>query len=312
MNVRFMNLIFVVLGLLTACGDDFEPGYRVTDFRLLAVAADLPLAFPGETVKLTTLFHEPFGRPITWAWTTCPLPADTTLFGCLGRISELTSRGQAPPIVQGVGLSTFEVPIPADILDGVPAVARANATVGVLTAACPGELSTRPPETVGRGELPFRCVDAITREELTYDRFVVSVKRINLRTTERNALPVVSSVLFDGQPWNEGEVREVNACDFDTNTFDDCKGEKHRIASVTPPNTAESGTTEAGAPFTESVVLWYYATEGAFEFALKTTDEPETQWAARSTSRGRTLDLWFVIRDDRGGVSWTTRQVRVR
>ena len=51
------------------------------------------------------------------------------------------------------------------------------------------------------------------------------------------------------------------------------------------------------------------------EFALivdKLGREPKNGWVARRGASGQTLSLWFVARDDRGGVSWTTRQVQVK
>ncbi|MEY4549686.1 MAG: hypothetical protein RL685_5881, partial [Pseudomonadota bacterium] len=53
-------------------------------------------------------------------------------------------------------------------------------------------------------------------------------------------------------------------------------------------------------------------TDGIFEDEVRIAEEPETTWVARSGSSGSTVTLWFVARDDRGGVSWTTRRVSVR
>lgn len=306
-----MKRMLVALGLVAAC-TEFEPVSRIVDFRLIAVKADQPFAAPGETVKITTLFSEPFARPITWAWTTCPLPRDTTVNACLARIAELTQLGQAPPVTTGPDLPAFDVTVPANILEGVPADARSSAIIGVLTVACPGTLATKELSALRTGELPFICTEAGTGAVLPFERFVVSVKRIYLNVRDRNQNPPITNVTWDGMPWNEGEVREANVCDFDSNMFGDCTGEKHSLAATTPPESREQGTGESGTPFREDLVYQYYASEGVFEFEAKTFDSPATQWAARRQSRGRLVDMWFVARDNRGGVSWTTRQVRVR
>lgn len=298
----------------TACGAEFDPASRVNDFRLLAVQADKPYAAPGERVELTTLSSEPFGRPVTWGWATCVKPDATTVTACLAKIiADARATGQIP-LTMGQGLSSFGTTIPANVLDGVPAAAASNVLVGILTVACPGPLSVRDPRTLGLGELPFRCLDANTAEELTFDRWVVSVKRIYVRRTERNQNPQVSAVTWDGLPWAEGDVKEVAACkNSPMHALDDCDGgEKHALSVVVPPEAAESGIGESGNPFVEDVVVQYYASDGLFEFDGRTRETPETKWAARASSVGKEQTLWFVVRENRGGVSWTTRRVRVR
>lgn len=167
----------VLLGLAAvACGEDFAPASRVDDFRIMAVRADRPYAAPGERVELTTLSHEPFGRPITWAWATCEKPLDTKAVACIAKIVETAQATGQIPLTMGLGMSTFGPTIPANILDGVPTAAAGNVHVGILTVACPGTLSVGDPHTLGQGELPFRCVDANTAQELTFDRYVVSVR----------------------------------------------------------------------------------------------------------------------------------------
>jgi hypothetical protein len=311
----FLALFVVGLfGMPIACGSEFEPVSRVTDFRLIAVRADKPYAAPGERVELSTLSHEPFGRPITWAWTTCVAPRDTTVNACLAKIAEDAATSGAPPALTVGPMSTFATTIPANILDGVPPATRNNVLVGVITVACPGALTLKDIVGLPRGELPFRCVEAGSAEELPYDRYAVSVKRIYVRQVDRNQNPSLGAITWDGAPWAEDDVKEVVPCaNSPINVFDDCSGgEKHEIAAWIPPEAVESGVSETGAPFTEDMVAQYYASEGLFEFGSRTRELPVTRWVARSVAAGKELTLWFVVRENRGGVSWTTRRVRVR
>jgi hypothetical protein len=299
---------------VTACGETFDPASRISDLRLIAVQADKPYAAPGERVELTTLSHEPFGRPITWGWATCVKPDETTVAACLAKIVEDARATGQLPLTMGPGLSSFATTVPADVLDGVPQAAAGNVLVGVLTVACPGALSVRDPRTLARGELPFRCLDASTAEELTFDRYAVAVKRIYVRRVDRNLNPPPPAVTWDGLPWAEGDVKEVAACkNSPTRAIDDCDGgERHDLSAVVPSEAAESGMSELGAPFAEDVVIQYYASDGLFESDGRTREEPRTKWAARASSIGKEQTLWFVVRENRGGVSWTMRRVRVR
>jgi hypothetical protein len=59
-------------------------------------------------------------------------------------------------------------------------------------------------------------------------------------------------------------------------------------------------------------VVQYYGTDGLFENAVRISAKPETGFAARKDDHGKTITLWFVLRDDRGGVSWATRKLTVK
>jgi hypothetical protein len=314
-RLGFAAVVVSSFAFTLACGEEFDPGSRVTDFRLLVVKADKPYAAPGEEVQLTTLHHEPFGRPITWAWTTCVKPRDTTVNACLAKIAEdAQASGSPPSVAGGPGESTFKTTIPANVLDGVDPRAIGNVLVGVLTVGCPGSLSTKDLAATSPGDLPFRCLDAGSGEELPYDRYVVSVKRIYVRRTDRNQNPSVGIVTWDGVPWAEDDVKEVTPCsNSPVTTYDDCSGgDEHELAVLVPPEAVESGASELGAPFAEDLVIQYFATEGMFEFDARTRERPITSWKARQAAAGKEQTLWFIVRENRGGVSWTTRKVRVR
>ena len=76
-------------------------------------------------------------------------------------------------------------------------------------------------------------------------------------------------------------------------------------------DSVEAGIAEDGVPFTEQVILEYYASAGTFEHEVKIAADPETGFIARKADSGQDLTLWFVAHDDRGGQSWTQRSVHV-
>lgn len=298
------------LALLTGCGADFDPGYRVTSLRVLAVQADAPFAKPGETVTLSALSYDPQGRTVNWAWATCVNPSASTVEGCLAKINaDSAATGVSPIAAQGPGLDTFSYTVPSDALDALPAAARPSAVIGILNVACPGDLSLEP----GAADLPFRCTDSSTGRVLGGDEYIVGLKRISVRSSDRNQNPSIAKITFDGADWPEDEVKTVTACDTDGNVYSKCSASsKHQLAAVITPDSAESGTTEFGASFNEQVVVEYYATEGVFENAVKLAESPETGWAARGNASGEELRIWFVVHDDRGGAAWGARGLRVQ
>ena len=85
----------------------------------------------------------------------------------------------------------------------------------------------------------------------------------------------------------------------------------HPVSANAAPGSAESGVDSFGVHFDEQVIVEYYATEGSFADSVRIASDPETKWAAREESAGRTVTMWMVLRDDRGGVDWASRTVTV-
>ena len=311
MKAKILSSVVALL-TLAGCDPDFDPGSNVSSLRVLAVQADNPFAAPGETVHLTATSYDPAEREITWAWAECSNPASSSVDACLAEIALTTIETGAPPLIAtGVGLDNVDVTIPADALAGLSAEALPNALTGVLSVACPGTLEMGISDSTG-GVLPFRCTDD-TGAELGLHDNIVGIKRVFVRSTDRNQNPVIGSITFDGEPWAEDDVKEVDSCNTDDFTFDDCKGEgDHRIAATVTPESFETGVDEFGRDFAEELVVQHYATEGIFEYDVRIAELPETRWVARQSASGQELRLWFVARDDRGGVTTAQRRVRVR
>lgn len=301
---------FLGLSGLLGCAADFDPASRVNTFRVMGQEMDAPFAKPGETVNVKSLSYDPQGRTVTWAWSACVNPTASTVEGCLAKIAEdSAATGASPILAQGPGLSSLSYTVPANTLDSLPEAARQSALVGILSIACPGDLSFEQQSN----ELPFACKETGTGRVLALDEYVVGLKRIQVRSADRNQNPQIEQVLFDGQEWPEDEVKEVLACNTDGNDYTVCDSKtQHQIAARPTAASVESGRTEFGVDFTEQVIIEYYATEGVFENEIKIADEPATGWAARKSASGKDLTLWMVVHDDRGGATWAERHVHVQ
>ncbi len=261
--------------LAVGCSDPFDPAFRVTKTRLLAVSADHPYARDGETVTLRALATGP--SALTFGWATCFDPPAATVAGCLATFDRSTLIIEPSRIEHTV-------------------VARGS-MVGVIVVACPGTLDASLACSAG-GRV------------LRLDEYEVGMKRIVVRARDRNENPTAAAIAFDGTDWPESRVPEIDPCD-PGDTFDDCPAAtKHRI-DVTP-TAIESGVVELGVAFTEQVLVQYYATEGTFDSSVRTAAAPGTEWVARRRSSGELIEFFIVVRDDRGGASFTTRRARVR
>ena len=274
-----------LLSLCSGCGDEFAAPSLVSDLRLLAVQADRPFARAGDQVKLRALAHDPEQRKLSWAWGTCIDDASSLALDCLRATSF-----DALTIADARTEHTLTMP------------AEAQSYVGIVVAVCPG--------TIARGDsygVPIACLDGSGRA-LPLADFELGVKRVFVRDPALNTNPTFSEVLWDGAPWPEEETK-VSTC---RRTEDlKCVAWTEHAVELRAPGAAEQSVDRDGAPFEELAVVQFYATGGEFENDLRNAAEARTTWEARAEDSGELVTLWFVVRDDRGGVSWTTRQVRV-
>jgi hypothetical protein len=237
-------------------------------------------------------------------------PTSSEVVDCIDAVDWSSFTIAAP----GPGADAHDVTIPADAVSRLPAAVQARATVGVLIVTCPGDLSVAspPPGVRATGTLPFTCKDAATGRVLADDEYQVGVKRIFVRTTDRNANPVIAGVVWDGKDWPDGVSQSVQACATGGNDLGKCGSSLvHSVGANAAPGSTETGVDSFGQAYDEQVIVDYYATEGIFDDAVRTAVSPVTKWVGRSQSANRVVTMWMVLRDDRGGVDWVSRTVNV-
>ena len=294
--MRKFASFFSAACVLAACGAEFEPGSRVVSPRILALQADKPYARPGEDVALTLLSANPDDEALEWAWGTCTLPPSSTVDDCVEALD-----GDLEPFDPAT--DELSVSIASDLLEGVPAAQRPSALVGVVVVACPGELRSGATDAV-----PTRCVGADGNARSIHD-LEVGIKRIFVRERDRNENPVIDAITWDGEDWPEDEVKETELCEDDTFAIDDCSEALQRRIAL-EVSSSERGRDEFGGDFAEQVIVQFYSTHGIFRDQVRIAENTDNRWVAQARDGGgERATLWFVARDDRGGASWTTREV---
>jgi len=291
-----LTAVLTPLLAIGACASDFDPGSYLGSLRLMGIEADLPIAHPGETVALEALFSNRDALPLEWAWATCTEPASSTPESCFEALDP-DSR------VEGVDLSQHAVTIPEDILENVAEDSRDAVFLGVVAVLCPGQLV----EGDTRG-VPFACEDESGRR-LELHEFQVGFRRIRVREEDRNANPVIEGLTWQGESWGANEIPEVDACGEDS--FAKCPAEQRYEVSALVDE-PEEGTDEFGSEFHEQQIVQYYATHGRFEYEVRIGSDSTNRWVATDTLSGDVVTLYAVVRDDRGGLAFTSRRLRVR
>ena len=273
-------LLFASSAVLACEASGFEPEYLVDTLRVLAVQADLPLAAPGETVHFTTMWADPLGngRPIAWAWGTCVNPGSTQIPNCAAALSTLA-----------LGTDSFSATVPADALDGVPV-----GELGVIFAACAGTITLAPNPDDGA---PVTCTDS-SGKAVGRDGFVWGGTRVTVVNGLRNENPGIDQVLVDGAPWPaSGAVLDPNVT--------------HALSYTTTAGSAETYDVGLG-PTTEQLVGWFYVTQGKLDAGYASPDENgalDMTFTPPASDRTRPVHVYFVLRDDRGGLSFEDRSI---
>lgn len=151
-------------------------------------------------------------------------------------------------------------------------------------------------------------VKASDTNEHIYAQKLMVVQCQFFPTMRENVTPVLPGILADGEPWPEGEVRQLEGYDgirFEPADFTALE-EPYTVPSIqlTPVNLVESWK-----------IAWYttHGTMSSFEtggtnFDGK-TERHASRWQPDATVKtAREVTFYFVVRDGRGGQSWLVRR----
>lgn len=292
-------LILMMAVCLCACGADFEPGSQIVKLRLLGLRADQPFARPGERIHLRALAIDPEGRALQWAYATCSDPRSTSVEACVANLDSAFM-----PLPDFAADGGFALDVPQDALSRLSKDARDHAVIGVAVVACPG--------TIARGHtagIPVVCRDD-GGDALPISEFEVGVKRIFVRAQDRNHNPVIDRIRWDGRTWPEGERRSAHACNEHTHDIEDCAKDLRHHLEVSV-HAAEQGEDEHGNRFSEQLIVQVYATNGVFDHDVRIAGEADFDWSALRGADSGVARLVVMVRDDRGGMAWSEREVEI-
>lgn len=298
-----------VVLLVTACDYGFKPATLVENLRVLGVKAEPAELSPGQSAQLSALVPDPSrAAPASVLWIGCaPDPynlnrtacADTSL---LQDPSALTGgTGTLPPGVSIIGFNNHaSYQAASDVFSMVPEgdERRTLGTVGqVLAFAVAEELSP----TATRDELKA-LFDRVQRKEV---RSIIALFRLHIsESTERNTNPKLSALKFGDELVPVGaHVAVLPAAQV---VLD---------AEVTPESWERYTATTPTATETrqERMLASWYSTMGRFSHEstalgaeVKTTlTAPGAADKTDPVPDKRSGKLWLVLRDTRGGTSWT-------
>jgi hypothetical protein len=236
--------------------------------------------------------------------------------------------------------SKYQLNVPADTIESRPKASGITSPYGVVMmfyTACGGQLRVRQNADV-ESDYPISCVDPDTGKELDPSEFEFGFYPIYVYESLKNDIPIVKSVDFAANASgkdcaSDDECEKSESCGSKSicipRIFSCKKGEKcekyklnltvdHR--SVEP---AVSAYISEGEAPRETLWVSYYSDFGEFEKDARIIHDATSGytkdyggiWTPKvqdgSPSIPREAHVYAVVRDNRGGVTWVTKDVRV-
>jgi hypothetical protein len=295
---RAVTLVLAAFALLAACGEGFDPAYRLTKMRVLGIQNEPVAPAVGETTVFTPILFEPPGREVDrYEWSWCPLAG--------------SSSDGYPCLVDEAELAAFGDDLPPYDLGGDPTASFTNAfDPGLLTAACDAAaMSGGLLDCTGGFPIQIRMV--VTAGEQRID--VVRQLRLRFRDEDApNANPVIDDLLVEalggGDAVSLGEDGAVTLR----------RREERVLHAAVPDDVSEPyvGADDAGEPidtaelivvswFVETGVLRYDRTSFVPEVSPSLEGALENEWEPDDELEfdGDTATVVVVVRDDRNGIA---------
>jgi hypothetical protein len=180
----------------------------------------------------------------------------------------------------------------------------------VFYLACAGRVrfATRDEANANPQQVPLFCVDD-DGKPLGADDYVLGFWRTYVYDDRPNANPVIDGVRVNGAPADPAKPIAITAC-ADAKSRD-C--EPTKIDVVVPPSSQEPKPYDTDAP-RERVWVSAFSDVGDVGSATRLlydtkagaiTDNP-IELRAGFDDVGKSGTLWLVVRDNRGGATWTS------
>jgi hypothetical protein len=301
------RLVPPALLLALACNTGFEPQYRVTDLRILAVSAQVVGSRSADVslvdaVQLETLVANPRGRaPLTVRW-----------FACVPAALEAV-----PPCVDPEFLKD---PVGLAAANGVPEIARGERPAAIPLselAQLGGALEELSAAVIALAlaEPTFRCrlyveLPLVVVAEADGAR-QVAVKRVRLvpRASDLAPYPELGAryeLNLNLNPRVAGVLRapgDEETCDGGAPLADPVPAASVLCARGDAPQPFEvCGPSGEPARVTETYSWQWYATDG--EFPEFDGIGNATGGSVEFTRPPGAFTLWAIVRDGRGGEAW--------
>ena len=301
-----MRYLFALLGLMlgSACVQSEDVPSSVKDLRVLGIRVDPPELYSsscsrdpavlaatlGRPLRFTALIPDPAGdgRELEYTLVACASQTDRTCEKDRVVLRRGTTRGGE------LSLTLFPGPGAALLPDGTFLAQRV--------------LEEDPFKGLGGLRLPL-VLEVGGGEERIYASKLMVYDCAFFPEMKPNVQPLLPDPLLQGEPWREGEVRELTgAGPFRVEVPD--------LTSLVEPYVVRSFSLEP-VNLVESWQLAWHTTLGTFSPNETGGADPgggegrhRVEWRPPRGAGAQEVRFWVVVRDGRGGSSWISRTAR--
>ncbi len=290
--------------------DSFKPATLVESLRVLAIRAEPAEIATGQTTLLRALVVDldpaAAGRAVTLEWALCDkIPAPGV---------------EIDPTCFDLETAPYITPLPT-LPDG-------------------GAQATMPPHTIRDLGIPDPTGGLYVPIRLRAragDKKVTAFHKLRFSNgiVAPNQNPTLTGVAFiptgaDGDLPDAGQtVTPQPLVDDGSAPMVLPRGGKLRLRASAAPGSAESYTTIAGSigadtdpsqietkTVTELIRFFWYTSAGRYDGQVTGEERPDnvldtSEYAESLAGRGGLVDVWLVAREERGGIDWLHRQIRL-
>ena len=297
-------VLFAVLA--GACADDLDPYGRVLGFRILALRAEPPELHVGQETVVDAFVVGVDPATVEYRWSWCPfLGEPASGFACA--VDEIALQAALPP---GVRLPTF------DRGSGATANFAYAVPTEVIVGLCSALQGLEVPDFQSRTQCDGG-LDIYMRLDATANGQTISaLKEVRLSTDP-------------SRPPNQNprtlEIALRNGGPEDLVRSDLLRNEQIELRAALDPEDAENylgvPVGDPGGeirPLRERLIVSWFSTAGSFDPERDAFLDGERSLEEASRTRWTTplpadapsaqVDLFVVLRDDRGGATWQRSQ----
>ena len=320
-SVRWIHGL-VFFSLVLGCGEDFVPASQVDGLRVLAIEAspptiqcDVTQTFSelaegqindlscSETTELRALTHST--SDIQYHWSACLF--DTTSLNAFACAEESLECCLSEEETATFSLASLMLAIgTGECADECSGNADEDASTGLTESGEKGisEVAGFIVSSLEDNGVLIRLRATSLGEE------VEAVKSVMFSSGEElNANPIISALRTDAEDCAEPD--DDGLCELlEETVLEVSPGQQIRFSLTVTEESEEDYTNILGDSAREAMQVFAFATDGGFKKEVSYGQPAEHVWVAPSAAdwmENATLQMWFVVRDGRGGVVWTTR-----
>lgn len=312
MNTKHLWTAFLLLPLLGACSDPLSEYQEVEGLRVLAISADKPQLFPGESATITALVTE----DATYSWSYCPFALP------LGAGGECAiTHAEFQEIADQILPNPVVIP-PYDLGSGESAVFAHDVPPMFYQAVCDFLLSGEipdgfsPPDCRQKYEIQVRLdvesggktLASVSSLDLLYDEMVPANTNPVLAGISAS-LPGGQEFVLDAMaptPMTRGELYDLKL------DIGEDSSEMYRAPSTVGGEIEDKQ---------ENLIATWFYTGGSIDKSrssfvpgsvdIETLQENEYTAPTVEDFAESAVTLYFVIRDGRGGTSFQSREIEL-